>query len=79
LWESIRSFLLLPPWTALHVEGVAEDEGDLLRGTELSKPVPDEYAFERDNDVLSVRCDGPKKGIRSVLSSPQKGEELFSP
>jgi len=65
---------------SFHVEGVAEDEGDLLLGAEISKPVPDEHALGRDNDVLPVGCYGPKEasGValrflwRTVLPSSYK-------
>jgi len=49
---------------SLHVEGVAEDEGELLLGADVSKPVPDEHALNRDNDIFPVRCYCPKEGLR---------------
>jgi hypothetical protein len=72
LWESIRSCFALAAMDSLHVEGVAEDEGDLLLGAEISKPVPDEHALGRDHDILPVGCDGPKKSLRSRFRVPME-------
>jgi hypothetical protein len=49
---------------SLHVEGVAENEGDLLLGAEISKPVLDEHAFDPDDDILPVGLDGFEEGLR---------------
>jgi hypothetical protein len=49
---------------SLHVEGVAEDEGDLLLGTDISKPVPDEHALNPDNDIVPVELDGFEESFR---------------
>jgi len=35
-----------------HVEGMTEDEGDVLVGAEVSDPVPGEHAFHRDHNVF---------------------------
>jgi hypothetical protein len=43
---------------------MAQDEGDRLLGAEIGEPVPDEHAFDGDNDILPVGLDGPEKVIR---------------
>jgi len=42
---------------SLHVEGVAEDEGDPFRGAEVSEPVPGENALHSHDNVVSVRSE----------------------
>jgi len=32
--------------------------------TQVGQPVPDEHAFDGDDDVFPVRLDGPQKGLR---------------
>jgi hypothetical protein len=44
-----------------HVKGVAEDEGNTLIGTEISKPVPAEHALGTDDQVVAVGCDGTEE------------------
>ena len=51
--------LYLPAMDRLHVEGMTQYEGDSQPGAEIGNPVPDEYAFDRDGQVLSVRIDHP--------------------
>jgi hypothetical protein len=31
---------------------------------EIGKPVPDEHAFDGDDDILPIRLDSPEKGLR---------------
>lgn len=37
-----------------HVEGVAEDEGNLLLLTEVGDPVPTEHALDSNHEILAV-------------------------
>jgi hypothetical protein len=46
-----------------HVEGVAEDEGDVFFIAEVSEPIPGEHALDGDDDVFAVGFDGLKEGI----------------
>jgi hypothetical protein len=46
----------LAPMDGLHVEGVAQDEGNPLAGTEIGQPVPREDAFDADDEILLVGC-----------------------
>ena len=39
----------------LHVEGVAEDEGDAFAGAEVCEPVPGEHALDGHDEVFP-RC-----------------------
>ena len=47
----------------LHVEGMAQDEGDIFLGAEISKPIPDEHAFDRDDDIFLVGGNGMEEGF----------------
>jgi len=38
----------------LHIEGVAEHEGEGVLGTQIGDPVPSEDAFDADHDVFSI-------------------------
>lgn len=49
---------------SLHVECMAQDEGDLLLGAEIGEPIPDEHALDGDDDILPVGLYGLKKGFR---------------
>jgi hypothetical protein len=57
-----------------HIEGVTEDEGDVLLCAEISDPVPSEDAFNGHNDIFSVSFDGFKKDpwIRSNIALKNK-------
>ena len=48
----------LAPVDGLHVQGVAEDEGDPLLGAQIGEPVPREDALHGHHQVLAVRSDG---------------------
>ncbi len=37
-----------------HIQGVPEDEGELLGDTEIGQPIPAEDAFHPDDDILLV-------------------------
>jgi len=51
----------------LHVEGMAEDEGDCLLRAEVRKPIPDEHAFDGDDDILPVGFNGLEEGLGGCL------------
>jgi hypothetical protein len=56
-----------------HVEGMAENEGDVLLDTEVGDPVPGEHALYSHHDVLSEGSDDAQKGFRvgmDVLMNP---------
>jgi hypothetical protein len=46
-----------------HVEGMPEDKGNALLGTEVSKPVPREDTFDRDDDIIPIRGNGPEQRV----------------
>jgi hypothetical protein len=48
--------LRLPAVDSLHVEGVAEDEGDVLATAEVGEPVPGEDALDGDDEAFTVRA-----------------------
>ena len=37
-----------------HIQGVAEDEGELLGGAEIGQPIPAEDTFHPDNDIFLI-------------------------
>jgi len=47
----------------LHVEGMAEDERDVLPGAEIGEPVPAEDALGGDDQVVAVGLDGLEEEI----------------
>jgi len=56
-----------------HVEGMAENEGDVFLGTEIGDPVPGEHAFDSDHDVLSEGSNDAEKSFRvrvDVMMNP---------
>jgi hypothetical protein len=56
-----------------HVEGMAEDKGNVLFNTEIGDPVPGEHAFYRDHDVLTEGSNDAEKSFRvcvDVLMNP---------
>ena len=46
----------------LHVEGVAEDEGDLLVRAQIGEPVPGEHALGADDEPVAKRLDRVEEG-----------------
>jgi hypothetical protein len=52
---------------SLHIEGMAQDEGNPLLGTEIGEPIPDEHAFDGDDDILPVGFNGLEEGLRGCL------------
>ncbi len=56
-----------------HVEGMAENEGNVLLDTEISDPVPGEHAFDSNHDVLTEGSNGMEKSFLvcvDVLMNP---------
>ncbi len=56
-----------------HVEGMAEDKGDVLLGTEIGDPVPGEHTLHGHNDILSERSNDVEKSFRvcvDILVNP---------
>jgi hypothetical protein len=41
-----------PSMNGLHVEGVAENEGNVVLGTQIGQPVPGEHALDAHDQVL---------------------------
>jgi hypothetical protein len=48
----------------LHVQGVAEDEGDVLAGAEVGEPVPGARALGGDGEPVAEGRDGLEEGGR---------------
>jgi hypothetical protein len=46
-----------------HVEGVAENEGNIFFIAEVSEPIPGEHAFYGNDDVFAVWFDSLEEGI----------------
>jgi hypothetical protein len=57
--------LSLPAMDGLHVEGMTENEGDLLLGAEISEPIPGEHALYGHYEILTEGSDGFEKGLGS--------------
>jgi hypothetical protein len=56
-----------------HIEGMAENKGDVFLGTEVGDPVPGEHAFDSDHDVLAEGGNGTEKSFRvsvDVMMNP---------
>jgi hypothetical protein len=54
----------------LHVEGAAENEGNVLLGAEVGEPVPAEDALDADDEVIAIGRDGPEEalGLRAQVA-----------
>jgi len=52
----------------LHVEGMAQDEGDGFLSADICQPIPYEHAFGGDDDIVSVGGDGLEKGLGGGFS-----------
>ena len=50
-----------------HVQGVAENEGNVFTSAEIRQPVPREDAFDGDDNALPERCDRSQKRIQIGL------------
>jgi hypothetical protein len=56
-----------------HVEGMAENEGDVLLDTEICDPVPGEHALHSNHDVLTEGSNDAEKSFRvgvDILVNP---------
>ena len=56
-----------------HVEGMAENEGDVLLGTKIGDPVPGEHTFDSNHDVLPEGSNDAEKSFLvcvDVLMNP---------
>jgi hypothetical protein len=42
----------------LHIEGIAQDEGDALAATHVGEPVPGEDTFAGDDEILAIGRNG---------------------
>jgi hypothetical protein len=62
----------------LHVEGVAENEGDLLGSAEIGQPIPGEDALHRHDDVLAVGSEEIEEnlGVRLDVALEEDGAFL---
>jgi hypothetical protein len=47
----------------LHVEGVTQDEGDVVFGAEVADPVPGEEALDADDDIGAERSQGVEEDL----------------
>jgi hypothetical protein len=47
----------------LHVQGIPQDEGDVLFAAEVGDPVPREHAFDADDQPVAKRRDGAQQGL----------------
>jgi hypothetical protein len=44
---------------------MTKDKRNRFPVTQIGKPVPDEHAFDGNNDILPIRLDGPEEVLRS--------------
>jgi hypothetical protein len=51
-----------------HIEGMAQNEGDVFLGTEIGDPVPGEHAFDGNHDVLTEGSNGTEKSFRLCVN-----------
>jgi hypothetical protein len=47
----------------LHVQGVPQDEGDVLGGAQVGEPVPGEHALTGDDQTRTKRLGGVEKSL----------------
>ncbi len=47
-----------------HVECMTKHKRDGFPVTQIGEPVPNEHAFDGDDDILPIGLDGPEKGLR---------------
>jgi hypothetical protein len=59
----------------LHVEGVAEDEGDAFPAAEVREPVPTVDALDGDDEVLAERSYGREKAVRVAGQAAVKQDD----
>ena len=60
----------LPSGDGLHVEGVAQDEGNALTRAEVGEPVPAEDALDANDEVVAIGLDGAEEefGLRAQVA-----------
>jgi hypothetical protein len=58
------------PMDGFHGEGMAQDKGNPLLGTQVSKPLPREDAFDADHQPLSIGRNRLEKRFRRCLHIP---------
>jgi hypothetical protein len=46
-----------------HVQGVAQDEGDVLAGAQVGQPVPAEQSLDGDDQPVPEGGDGAEEGV----------------
>ena len=56
----------LSPVDGFHVEGMTEGEVDAFVAAEVGQPIPGEYAFGADHEVVEVGFDGTQERIGSA-------------
>ncbi len=61
-----------------HVQGMAQDKGNVLVATEVGEPVPGEHAFRTDDNVFSERLNEPEKGFRPGSDIPVQVDVALS-
>ena len=49
----------------LHVQGVSQDEGDVVLLAEVGEPVPGEHALAGDGETVAAGSDGAEEGVGS--------------
>jgi hypothetical protein len=54
----------------LHVEGVAQDEGNPLVGAEVGEPIPREDAFDTDDKIFPIGGNRLEKRLWACLYIP---------
>jgi hypothetical protein len=54
----------------LHIQGVTEDEGDLVLSTQICEPVPGEHTLDGDDEIISIGFDNPQEPIRPSRQVP---------
>src|SRR5262245_55831625 len=47
----------------LHVERVPEDEGDPFPRAQVSRPIPREDPFDRDDNIVTIGCNDLEDGL----------------
>ena len=63
--ESIDPIVLgFAAMDSLHVQGVTKDEGNLLAGSQVGRPVPGEDAFHLQHEIFPVGIDGAEERTR---------------
>lgn len=71
----MRSLLGLGAVDGLHVQGVAEDEGDAFPGAEVGEPVPTVDALDGDDEALAEGSDGQEKAVRVAGQAAMKQDD----